>query len=342
MMSRIRQVAQALLVIGLVVGVVSLIVWSDIRYHWSGYGGFTTPLTPEQILARQKSVWDWLALLIVPAVIALSAFGFGWLERRNERKIAEDRRIEDRRIADERLKEDRRIANERAEDAALEAYLRQMSTLLLDTKLRTTDANSEERDIARIWTLTVLQRLTGKRKGVVLRFLHESRLITGEESVISLYGADLDDAILEGANLAGADLDDANLAGANLAGANLAEASLAETILTGANLAGANLAEASLATVQLAGANLAGANLAEAILVGANLAGANLEGASLAGVNLGGANLVEANLVGTDLEGATFEDAYLGPANMKDALFSKQTIWPKDFDPLAAGAIHKD
>jgi uncharacterized protein YjbI with pentapeptide repeats len=342
MMSRIRQVAQALLVIALVAGLVSLVVWSDVRYHWSGYSGSTTPLTPEQLLARQKSVWDWLALLIVPAVIALSAFGFGWMERRNERKIAEERRKEDRQIADDRIKEDRRIANERAEDAALEAYLRQMSTLLLDTKLRTTEANSEERDVARTWTLTVLQRLTGKRKGVVLRFLHESRLITGDESVISLYGADLDHAILEGANLAGADLDDANLAGANLAGANLAEATLAEAILTGANLAGANLAEAGLATVQLAGANLTGANLAEAILVGANLEKANLAGAGLTGVNLGGANLMGANLEGADLEGATFDDAYLGSANLKGATYSKQTLWPQDFDPVAAGAIHKN
>lgn len=93
-----------------------------------------------------------------------------------ERLIADERILQDQQIADERLEEDRRIADERAQDAALEAYLEQMSTLLLGNKLRKSVKGAEVRDVARAWTLTVLRRLKAERKGILLRFLYESGL----------------------------------------------------------------------------------------------------------------------------------------------------------------------
>jgi|SRR5579859_256293 len=88
-----------------------------------------------------------------------------------------------------------------------------------------------------------------------------------------LYGADLREANLYGANLRGADL----------YGADLREANLREADLRGADLYGADLREANLREADLRGANLYGANLYEADLYGANLRGANLYGADLRG-----------------------------------------------------------
>ena len=99
------------------------------------------------------------------------------------------------------------------------------------------------------------------------------------------------------------------------------------TILWGANLGGADLV----------GANLRDANLRGADLVGANLGGANLVGANLVGANLRGADLVGANLWGADLRGADLVGANLGGANLVGAVANQLTLWPANFDPVAAG-----
>src|SRR5579859_1003255 len=88
-----------------------------------------------------------------------------------------------------------------------------------------------------------------------------------------LYGADLREANLYGANLRGADL----------YGADLREANLREADLRGADLYGADLREANLREADLRWANLRGANLYGADLYGADLRGANLYGADLRG-----------------------------------------------------------
>lgn len=90
----------------------------------------------------------------------------------------------------------------------------------------------------------------------------------------------------------------------------------AEQNLTGLDLQGVNLQQA----------NLQGANLFVANLRNARLVGANLENVDLGGANLQGADLRQARLSGADLRGAKYDD---------------RTIWPTNFDPSGAGAIHQ-
>ena len=87
------------------------------------------------------------------------------------------------------------------------------------------------------------------------------------------------------------------------------------------------------------GANLAGIDLSEANLHGAFLFRANLRGANLSGANLQGAYLCEANLNWADLRGANLRHAVLVRADLYDARYDKDTIFPKGFDPEAAGMV---
>lgn len=92
------------------------------------------------------------------------------------------------------------------------------------------------------------------------------------------------------------------------------------------NCFGLDLNGANLPGVNLRGANLREANLFVANLRQANLNGANLEGGDLGGADLQGADLRRANLRGADLRGAKYDD---------------ETLWPTNFDPKQAGAVHR-
>jgi uncharacterized protein YjbI with pentapeptide repeats len=213
--------------------------------------------------------------------------------QQNERQ----NKLEDRRAASER-----EVEEQRAQDEALQLYLDQMSTLLLDEDLRNPGADGEVLTLARARTATVIQRLDAEGNRNVVRFLSEASLTGGDGSSISLLAGtdlrgallkdvdlsavDLSDANLEDANLNGADLSDAKLSGAQLIRADLSHADLEDADLSGAGLSRANLSDSALLSV-----DLSNANLFEAILKNANLSGANLEGAILRGAGLSGANL---------------------------------------------------
>src|SRR5205823_148650 len=69
-------------------------------------------------------------------------------------------------------------------------------TLLLDKKLGSqvvTDkaASAESAVVARAKTLTALRQLDPLRKGLLIQFLYEAQLITGQFPILSLRDADL-------------------------------------------------------------------------------------------------------------------------------------------------------
>src|SRR5215207_8763596 len=94
---------------------------------------------------RGKTIWDWLQLLIVP--LALATIGFWFTQQQDARQ--------------------RELEEQRAQDLALQAYLDQMSNLLLERNLRESEQGSEARTLARARTLTILPRLDPSRKTAV-------------------------------------------------------------------------------------------------------------------------------------------------------------------------------
>ncbi len=173
------------------------ILYGGYRYGWKWTGMVKDPDF------RERTLWEWLGLLIVPAVLALGGYLFTRSENRRTQDIAERQRALDQKLAEQRTNEARKIADERRQDDLLQAYLDQMGSLLLEEDLRNSEENSEARTLAWAWTSTVLSRLNGVRKGSVVRFLYEAGLIARDRRVLDLSGADLNGANLSRAALSG-------------------------------------------------------------------------------------------------------------------------------------------
>ena len=165
-----------------------------------------------------KTLWDLLQLVIVP--LALAVIGLWFTAQQDARQ---------QQIENQRAEAERELAEQRAQDEALQAYLDQMSGLLLERGLRASEKGSEVRTLARARTLTVLGRLDRSHKTALMQFLVEAELVQrvdGRDPIISLRGANLSDVFLNGANLSGADLVFAELGGADLSATDLSSANL--------------------------------------------------------------------------------------------------------------------
>src|SRR5260370_17349678 len=213
--------------IALLAVVIVLIVLSVLGYifnwNWTGLGPYMSPPHPKDSdFQRGKTLWDWLQLLIIPVALAIIAIFFNRAERKNEQRIASDNQ----------------------QEGALQEYIKEMSGLLLERNLRTSDKDAEVRIIARVRTLTVLPRLDGKRKRSLLLFLYDAGLINKGDNIINMSEADLSEADLSEVSLCrprrirdssrkreaitnvSADLSGVNLRNANLNGANLSNVKL--------------------------------------------------------------------------------------------------------------------
>ncbi len=259
-------------------------------------------------LGFDKSLWDWMELLLVPVALAVAGYLFSRFQKKTELEIAKKERAADRELALERQRQN-----------TLEKYLDRIKELILDRGLDDPDVDEKVKRLARALTINVLCELDGVRNNLVIQFLRESSLIQTrgdkpEENIISLNRAYLSKADLSGvwfgmAQMIGVDLSEANLRGANLGGTNLREASFRKADLTGAVLLGATLENT---------------DFTNAILVGANLREANLCS-------------VNPRRKMTDLRGANLSNTNLYGTNLKGVLYNNETTWPVGFDPIATG-----
>src|SRR5215207_11002994 len=203
--------ARPLTVLGAATVVAAVVVLIRVgqQYQWTGFGESVQPKPNNQEIQRRKTLWDWLQLFIVP--LALATLGLWFSAQQDTRQQL--------------------LEEQRAQNAALQAYLDQMSQLMLEGDLRSSEADSEVRTLARARTQTVLGQLDSDRKASVVQFLYEASLIKKEDPVLNLShvdlrGANLNDADLSGAVLLRADLRDAIMSGTNLIDANLKFANL--------------------------------------------------------------------------------------------------------------------
>jgi uncharacterized protein YjbI with pentapeptide repeats len=268
-----------------------------------------------------KTLWDWLGLLIVPVVLAIGGYLFNSSQNRATQAAAE----------------------RRAQDEALQAYLDQVGKLLLDKArpLRETQARDEARTLARARTIAVLRSLDANHNGIVLSFLQESGLINQESPVISLQAADLSQVHLERMTLRNVSLSDAKLRQANFEEAVLWSLSLHEVDLTEANLkkvviyGNVDLSGSTLKRADLRGGELISLGIEEMEI---NLGSADLEGADLREAVLGGdygfrdlrlySTTIASGAVShpSSFKGANFDNAILKGANLHRAQLTAEQL----------------
>ena len=225
-------------------------LWRLIRigyaYQWTGLGDAELPKQDNVEFRPKKTLWDWLQLLIVPIVLASAGFWFTMQQ--------EDRQ---QRIEDQRARAEQQLEEQRAQDTRLQAYLDQMSVLMLDRKLLETEPGDPVHTLAQARTFTVIASLDAEHNRSVTRFLTDSKLTgKGESSVALLKGIRVRHASLSGAFLSGADLSDdypdhAELFEADLKGADLEGADLTQALLPWADLSYTFLDEADLGEADL-------------------------------------------------------------------------------------------
>src|ERR1700736_5098916 len=100
------------------------------RFGWSSTGFLN------------KSLWDWLQLLVVPLALAVIALVFQLASSRTERQIASQRHEQDQQIAVDNQRED-----------LLQRYFDCLADLMLEKQLRSPAVNAEVRIFARARTI---------------------------------------------------------------------------------------------------------------------------------------------------------------------------------------------
>jgi hypothetical protein len=198
------------------------------EWQWTGFPAYVPKEREKQDIRQARTLWDWMQLLLIPAVLAVGGLFFNWAQDirqdENSKAIADAQMDSSQRIADAQ----REAEEKRAMSEALQAYFDDMKELMLnDTGLNEVQ-KGYVKELKRARTLTILKRLDlvdPDQKRSVLQFLYEAGMIGYLDkdgrpcaSIIPLVNADLSDA----------DLTDLPLAGANLYGTNLDKAALTQ------------------------------------------------------------------------------------------------------------------
>jgi uncharacterized protein YjbI with pentapeptide repeats len=295
---------------------------------WTGFDGYRV----DAAYQREKTLWDWLGLLIVPTVLAIGGYLYSRAERETERKISAQHEAEGRNRVEESLREE-----------VLQSYYDRISSLLLESGLAASPPNKQSSVIARARTLSVLARLDGKRKGMLVRFLYEAQLVQESSPVISLEESLLSEVDLSYAKLSGINLERCDVRRGNFHFANLSSGRLHLATLNDANFSWSNMTNADLhnsgiapdresmdnkpdgqlGSVDFSNANLTSANLDDAVLESACMISTKLCGARLRRTDLSGADLTGADLRNADLSGATLDKAVLIGAKVTEEQLKK-------------------
>ncbi len=290
------------LLIALCVGGIILII-PGYLLHWT-WTGF------------DKTLWDWIQLLIIPVALAMGALLLNRSDQKREQEMA--------------------IDNQR--ETLLQSYLDRLSELLLEKNLRASQPDEEVRNVARARTLTVLSRLDAVRRRSVLDFLLDSGLI----SIIDMDYADFSGITADSyqsppyinlklakvkfryAHLTHFELENVNLKRTNFSWAKLSHIKAPHANLQSANLSHTHLSHLDLRCSDLTSADLRGARLCHVILSGTNLSRADLRGVTLNDIDLSNADLSGATLTNVDFRSVNLQGADLSGANLNGAKFRKE------------------
>lgn len=140
---------------------------------------------------------------------------------------------------------------------------------------------------------------------------------------LNLYGLDIGDARLAGADLSYAMLEDTDLGGADLTGANLEYAELARAFLGDVKGNEARCAHADFSGATITESEFRGADFTDAYLTGALVSGTNFSMADFSGVSLRGVAGIEQTYI---------SDAKLSPMARAVVIAALRESWAERYD----------
>src|SRR5205823_2475358 len=123
-----------------------------------------------------QTLWDWLQLLgilAIPLVVALASILFSV----QQAELAQQQHQQDQHLADRQHQQDQQQALDQQRATILQTYLDNIQNVLLNYNLLKSKQGDNVAILARARTLTALQGLDPARKGHLLTFLYEARLI---------------------------------------------------------------------------------------------------------------------------------------------------------------------
>jgi uncharacterized protein YjbI with pentapeptide repeats len=305
------------------------------RWDWLGLGERRWTKRDGEEVAPAKTAWDWLQLLVVPAMLVAIAVGF------NASQSSRDQKREDTRIEEDRLR-----AEDVRHEQNLQRYFDRISDLLLDHGLQHAKAGSAVRDVARNVTLATLRTLDGRRKAQVVAFLSDAKLLRAGVSG----QADLAVVSLESADLRGADFRDLDYMSNTVLGpADLRGARFDGVTLYGMGFEGADLRDASFREARIATSSLDVADLRRARFDRAQVSflprelvtfdATCLSGASFKDATFGRTSFEGAEGRGIDLRGARLGILWLDDAILMDVRGRSRDWGIRREDPEASGPL---
>lgn len=228
----------------------------------------------------EKTLWDWLSLLIVPGVLTTIGFQFSSLNS------AADRINAQRTMRSERYSKYLELIRDYVISDDLARLGKETQLQIQDTKSRRLGCilsaqspkailvqNLTDATLSQISLLATKEDRYLDEKGMTLRFLYKLGLLYKERAIINPEGFDFSRGNFYQARLANSCLNSVMFA--DSAASKESSSDFRDANLEGANLSGANLARA----------NFRGASLQNAVLVGwASLYKADLRGANLRGI----------------------------------------------------------
>jgi uncharacterized protein YjbI with pentapeptide repeats len=315
--------------------VAGLLAWAyKSGAQWTGFVGSTHPKSENQEYVPGKTLWDWLQLLLIPATLSAGVLLFNTWEGNRQRERTERQAHADRQAAMKQAHVDRQVAINDQRERALQAVLDEMSDLIIDKGLRQSKAGSNLRIVARTRALSTLRGLDGPRRGTLIRFLSESKLLERPDPVVNLRRADL-----SGAFLGSVDLRNAYLRDVTLYRAELSDADLRWADLTGANLERTCMPHARLDHSVLDDAFFTNAYMYDVSLNGAGTKKREYDdpekgappGWRVLGVDFGSSYLADVTGADTKLAAGNFNDAYISDETRIEGadLSGAQTLPPK-------------
>ena len=116
----VRTVLITLLAVVILLSILSILGYI-FNWHWTG-------LVPDSSEPKQhaKTLWDWLQLLIIPAVLAVAGYVINLTISRSEQEATKQRAKSEQEAAEKHAETEREIALDNQRETALKEYIDKM------------------------------------------------------------------------------------------------------------------------------------------------------------------------------------------------------------------------